>query len=199
MGTPIKIKELFTSDNLKEDYKEYLLEVLPILKHEGLLDLVIDYCNELKFCEMASKESYIRNNVLNKILEKLKKLRKEAIKISNLKENNSTYIKEIEEINVNGLIQTIILCTVKYYLEKNTDKSLKNNIAISLKNLNINQDKIYIRMNKVYGKNLTEYILNLYNSNEKSTEDKNNEFIYLSEFGSMFISKSYFLSCNSVL
>lgn len=167
MGTPTKIKETFTPSNLEDNYREELCNILPILNHEGLLGLVIDYCNELKFYEKSNKESHIKTSILNKISEKLKNLRKEAINIS--KKNPSLHIKKIEEINVTGLIEAIIQITIKYY---------SNNITVALSGLNINNEFMYISMNKVNEKkNLTEYILNLYNNNEKSIIDKNNDFI----------------------
>jgi len=168
MATPTKIKEEFTPENLKDEYKKKLCNILPILKHNGLLELVIEYCNELKFYDKSNKESYIRETVLNEILRILINLRKEAINISKKKENRSIHIKKIEEITVSGLIEAIIQFTVKYY---------DNYITVSLSRLNINNEFMYISMNNANAVTLATYILDLYKRKDLSEYDKNSIFV----------------------
>ena len=167
MSTPIKKKEDFTSFNLDNRYKEELTESLPILNYEGLLELVINYCNELKSCEKPDKESYIRDTVLSKILKLLRGLKNIVINY-NINNNKNKYIKEIKEIDVNGLIQAIILCTVKYYDE---------DISVSMSSLNIRNNSIYLKMNRATGVTFAQYILDLYQDNEITNFQKDKTFI----------------------
>jgi len=168
MATPTKIKESFTPNNIKDDYKEKLFECIPILKYNNLFGLVIEYCNELKSCEKTDKESYITNGVLSEILKILNQLKNEAINLSQIKNNNSKYIKKINNIDVNGLIEAIILFTVKYYDE---------DITVQLSRLNINNENMYITMNKAPGVTLAKYVKDLYETVDLPEEEKNNNFI----------------------
>ena len=190
------MNEYLISD-LKPKYLTYLYKHIPILAYgideKGelynsmltkdkngtlLLQLILNYCKECMLIERSDKESFIISSSLKNINSFLKKISKNVTFINGFN-NNKPIIdyknnKVIKKYNINALalIEGMILCTLNYYKNRNSNNNKKfPNINVSI---NDNAKKINLKMNIAPGENLGYYIIKLYKSN---VSDKNSELL----------------------
>jgi hypothetical protein len=110
----------------------------------------------------------------------MNKTEKKLNGFNNIENNNNkskiTYNKNIVtksyEIDALGLIEGIILCTLNYYKNRNKNNNKKfPNINVSISN---NETKLNLKMSIASGKDLGNYIIDLYKKNI-NINDKNSE------------------------
>ena len=170
--------------DLEHKYLEYLYKHIPILEYgidgnnklynskstpgvnkKVLLQLILNYCKE---CESTkpSKESNIIGGslkVINNILQKFAKVNPDPFNSNKYKiEYNKNKVIKKFNINAKGLIEGIIFATFNYYNDK-------SNLNVILNNRN---KKIKLVMNKAQGKDLANYIIDLYKSNNKNKDSE---------------------------
>jgi len=112
-------------------------------------------------------------------MNKMNKTEKKLNGFNNIENNNKskiTYNKNIVtksyEIDALGLIEGIILCTLNYYKNRNKNNNKKfPNINVSISN---NETKLNLKMSIASGKDLGNYIIDLYKKNI-NVNDKNSE------------------------
>ena len=157
----------------------YNSKLTPYVNGTLLLQLILNYCKECKVIRTTLKYYNIRDNSLSKInsflkklnkLNKMNKMNKTEKKLNgfnNIENNNKskiTYNKNIVtksyEIDALGLIEGIILCTLNYYKNRNKNNNKKfPNINVSISN---NETKLNLKMSIASGKDLGNYIIDLY-------------------------------------
>ena len=162
-----KIKKMNINENLsffppKNNIflNNYLYKNIPILKNINLFNSIIEYCKQLKKYTKTDKESHLRLGIINEINSNLTHIKNNYEKInsinsdSNIINKNNKIIKR-HELRADGLIEGIINCAVHYY---SNDSTVNSNLKISTNN------HFYQMMNKANGITLSEFIIELYNS-----------------------------------
>jgi hypothetical protein len=162
-----KIKKMNINENLSIFSSEnnnflnyYLYKNIPILKNQYLFNSVLEYCYQLKTYTKSDKESHLRQGIIKKINSELIQLKNNYEKITSINSDKNiinAYNKLIKrhELRADGLIEGIINCAVHYY---SNDSTVISNLKISTNN------HFYQMMNKVNGVILSEFIIQLYNS-----------------------------------
>ena len=175
-GSPVAIK---IKNSIDDQYREYITDKIPILNI--LFDNIIDYCKELRDNHTLNKIDNI-NGILNTINEHLRKLEKNELKkLDNLKKyynensedkvkiiNNTIKIIKSHNLKAKGLIEIMIQLTLNCY-----DIHVNSNINMVTNNSFI-QKRFLQKMNRAKGVSLQQFIINFYNDNRMSINDKNN-------------------------
>jgi hypothetical protein len=159
-GTPKNVNLSKVSSENNIFLNNYLYKNIPILKNQYLFNSVLEYCKQLKKYTKSDKEYYLKQGIIKKINSELIQLKNNYEKINSINSNsniinkNNKIIKR-HELKADGLIEGIINCAVHYY---SNDSTVKSNLKISTNN------KFYQIMNKANGNTLSEFIIELYNS-----------------------------------
>ena len=161
-GTPVKVKLNFKIDDLDEEYLEKLYVAIPILEDQELLQLILNYCEEMQNTEQLKSNKV--KSILRQINGKLKKLKKIVYNIElntsnkrntekkNNNKNNTKFLK-YDIIDCTSLIEAVIAFTFNYY---NPD------ISPTIRLNSSNNSRFIHRMNKIQGITLYDYIITFF-------------------------------------